>query len=100
MENGNQESAQPHNFYFTTDFEDDLILHWGLSYKSKEWVAASSDIYPQQTKRFDGKAVQTKFIKDLEQTKTNSIRIHINVTQENPVKSLNFVFNIPGKVTI
>jgi hypothetical protein len=96
-----QEETQQHDFYFSTEFQDDLILHWGISYKNKEWVAPSEDIFPSETKIFDKKAVQTKFVRDLEhESKLKSININLNISKENFVKSLNFVFNIPGKVNI
>ncbi len=81
-----------HNFYFTTEFQGLLILHWGVSFKNKDWTAPCSEIFPPNTKLIDKKAVQTKFIKDLEHTSLKSIKIDLKITQENMIKSLNFVF--------
>ncbi len=93
------EETNQHNFHFSTEFKEDLILHWGLCYKSKEWVAPSEGIFPAETKNFDKKAVQTKFLNDLEhESNLKSIDINLKISKENLVKSLNFVFTIPGKV--
>lgn len=79
----------------STDYEEDLILHWGVGIKNaKEWVAPPVEIYPENTKKFDTKAVQTKFTEG---------KIQISLTIYDPIenttqaiyKGLNFVINNP-----
>jgi hypothetical protein len=55
-----------------------LILHWGIGRKNpNEWVGPDDKFLPPETKRWpDGKACQSKFIKD---TKDPLYRqIHLN----------------------
>lgn len=82
-----------------------MILHWGIGAKTqKEWVAPSEDIYPIRTKKFDNKAVQTKFQKKSDESKPDDyiqeIVISFKINSINSFKSLNFVINDPLKVII
>jgi alpha-glucan,water dikinase len=72
--------------------EEDLVLHWGLSYAGKSgWIAPGQDSLPYNTKVFDSKAVQTKFSKD------KIILINLLITDENNLIGLNYVFYLPTK---
>lgn len=62
------------------DPRDELILHWGIGKKQAgEWTAPDDKYLPSETKRFgDGKACQTKFIKDASDPNYRSIHIDFN----------------------
>ena len=74
---------------------EELILHWAISKKNPgEWNSPDDRYLPTQTVRFrDGKACQTKFIRD---PKAPNLRtIHLNFwwkeAMEPSVKSMSFV---------
>jgi alpha-glucan, water dikinase len=96
---GSMEELQEllYDLEFRTASEDDLILHWGLSYNGKSgWVCPPNEIHPEGTKVFDQKAVQTLFSPDsLSVLKT--IKLNIAVNLENNIQGINWVFNVPSK---
>lgn len=80
---------------------DDLILHWGMSKKNPgEWGPPDDKYFPLETKRFtDGKACQTKFIKDQDKPDFREIKMDIKWIQElePAVKSISYVLHEPKK---
>ena len=60
-----------------TNTVEELILHWGISKKNfGEWNSPDDRYMPKESTKFkDGKAFQTKFIKDRKKITYRSIHI-------------------------
>jgi hypothetical protein len=89
--------------------QEELILHWGISKRNAgEWNSPDDRYLPDDTLRFrDGKACQTKFLRDHSTTSGgakaigNLRSVHINFwwkeAMEPAVKSMSFVLMEQGK---
>ena len=51
---------------FTTNCQHRLILHWGVfkAFKYSEWLHPLKECYPEYSKEYDKKAIQTEFCMD------------------------------------
>ena len=85
---------------FRTNYQDDLILHWGVyrAFHDTEWLHPIKECYPDYSKEFDKKAIQTEFKED-ESENEPSIRIMIPRGKgfENVIGGINFVIFDPVK---
>jgi hypothetical protein len=80
-----------------TDFEEDLILHWGIGRKNlNNWEKADEAFFPPKTKPFDEKSAQTLFINNLKHHHSFK-SIYLSFPKDT-LKALNFVFMLPEKV--
>lgn len=93
---GSMEELQElvYDLEFRTDSKDDMILHWGLTYKGKSgWLCPPTENHPEESKVFDEKALQTFFSRE----DLKSIKIKIIVNLENNIQEINWVFYLPSK---
>ena len=85
---------------FTTNYQDRLILHWGVfrAFHETEWLHPLKECYPDYSKEFDKKAIQTEFVEDESEDKP-SIRIMLPRGKgfENVLAGINFVIYEPEK---
>ena len=85
---------------FRTNYQDDLILHWGVyrAFHDTEWLHPIKECYPDYSKEFDKKAIQTEFKED-ESENEPSIRIMLPRGKgfENVIGGINFVIFDPVK---
>ena len=85
---------------FSTNYQDRLILHWGVfrAFHETEWLHPLKECYPDYSKEFDNKAIQTEFIED-ESEDEPSIRIMLPRGKgfENVLGGINFVIYDPEK---
>ena len=85
---------------FTTNYIDPLILHWGVfrAFHESEWIHPEKECYPEYSKDFDKKAIQTNFTQD-ETEEWPSIRIMLKrgIGFENVIGGINFVIYDPVK---
>ena len=85
---------------FSTNYQDDLILHWGVfrAFHDTEWLHPLKECYPDYSKEFDKKAIQTEFKED-ESEDEPSIRIMLPRGKgfENVIGGINFVIYDPIK---
>ena len=85
---------------FTTNYIDPLILHWGVfrAFHESEWIHPEKECYPEFSKEFDKKAIQTEFTQD-ESEDWPSIRIMLKrgIGFENVIGGINFVIYDPVK---
>ena len=85
---------------FTTNYVDPLILHWGVfrAFHESEWIHPEKECYPEYSKDFDKKAIQTNFTQD-ETEEWPSIRIMLKrgIGFENVIGGINFVIYDPVK---
>ena len=85
---------------FTTNYQDRLILHWGVfqANNKTEWLHPLKECYPDFSKEFDAKAIQTEFTED-ETEDEPSIRIMLPRGKgfEKVLGGINFVIFDPEK---
>ena len=83
---------------FFTDYDKDLILHWGIGRKSGyEWTYPDEAIWPANSKCFDSakSAVQTHFSNDGTETGYNSIAMTIEADNME-IKGISYVVFDPN----
>ena len=84
----------------STNYQDRLILHWGVfrAFHETEWLHPLKECYPDYSKDFDDKAIQTEFVED-ESEDEPSIRIMLPRGKgfENVLGGINFVIYDPEK---
>ena len=85
---------------FSTNYQDRLILHWGVfrAFHDTEWLHPLKECYPDFSKEYDKKAIQTEFLED-ESEDEPSIRIMLPRGKgfENVLGGINFVIFDPEK---
>ena len=85
---------------FSTNYKNELILHWGMyrSFRKSEWIHPSKEYYPDYSKEFDKKAIQTEFLQDESEIEPN-IRIILPRGKgfKNCLGGINFVIYEPIK---
>ena len=85
---------------FSTNYQDRLILHWGVfrAFHETEWLHPLKECYPEFSKEFDNKAIQTEFTEDeTEDEPTIRIMIPRGKGFENVIGGINFVIYEPEK---
>ena len=94
------EKSEKVDMIFTTNYIDPLILHWGVfrAFHESEWIHPDKECYPEYSKEFDKKAIQTEFTED-ESEEWPSIRIMLKrgMGFENVIGGINFVIYDPVK---
>ena len=94
------EKSEKVDLFFTTNYKDRLILHWGVfrAFHETEWLHPIKECYPEYSKEFDKKAIQTEFMED-ETEDEPSIRIMLPRGKgfENVIGGINFVIFDPEK---
>ena len=94
------EKSEKVDLIFTTNYKDRLILHWGIfrAFHDTEWLHPIKECYPEYSKEFDKKAIQTEFMED-ETEDEPSIRIMLPRGKgfENVIGGINFVIYDPEK---
>ena len=94
------EKSEKVDLLFTTNYIDPLILHWGVfrAFHESEWIHPEKECYPEFSKDFDKKAIQTEFTQD-ETEQWPSIRIMLKrgMGFENVIGGINFVIYDPEK---
>ena len=94
------EKKEKVDLIFTTNYIDPLILHWGVfrAFHESEWIHPEKECYPEFSKEFDKKAIQTEFTQD-ESEDWPSIRIMLKrgIGFENVIGGINFVIYDPIK---
>ena len=94
------EKSEKVDIIFTTNYIDPLILHWGVfrAFHESEWIHPEKECYPEYSKEFDKKAIQTEFTQD-ESEEWPSIRIMLKrgMGFENVIGGINFVIYEPIK---
>ena len=94
------EKKEKVDLIFTTNYIDPLILHWGVfrAFHESEWIHPEKECYPEYSKEFDKKAIQTEFTQD-ESEDWPSIRIMLKrgIGFENVIGGINFVIYDPVK---
>ena len=94
------EKKEKVDLIFTTNYIDPLILHWGVfrAFHESEWIHPEKECYPEFSKEFDKKAIQTEFTQD-ESEDWPSIRIMLKrgIGFENVIGGINFVIYDPVK---
>ena len=94
------EKSEKVDLIFTTNYIDPLILHWGVfrAFHESEWIHPEKECYPEFSKEFDKKAIQTEFTQD-ETEEWPSIRIMLKrgMGFENVIGGINFVIYDPIK---
>ena len=94
------EKSEKVDLIFTTNYIDPLVLHWGVfrAFHDSEWIHPEKECYPEYSKEYDQKAIQTEFTQD-ESEEWPSIRIMLKrgMGFENVIGGINFVIYDPIK---
>ena len=94
------EKSEKVDIIFSTNYQDRLILHWGVfqANNKTEWLHPLKECYPEYSKDFDQKAIQTEFTED-ETEDEPSIRIMLPRGKgfEKVLGGINFVIYDPEK---
>ena len=96
----NEEQYEKIDITFKTNYLDELILHWGIYrvFRDSEWIHPSKNCYPEYSKEFDKKAIQTEFTEDETETEP-TIRMMIPSGKgfQKALGGMNFVIYEPLK---